>query len=223
MRFPLLIAACTAIASLAMAAPALADPSLSIQAPARTEPEKPIAVVYSGFADAPGTVDITGTGQNMYLRSFYQAGAANCEPTSAAQKARSGSMFDGTSFIESPAPFSVTSNITFASKGTYRFCAYLEIGQTGDTSPPAAAAETVVQVGDPPPPCTVPALSGITLAAATKRLKSGGCTLGTVKKPKKPGKRTLVVKSQSKSSGTRLEAGAKINVVLKIKAAKKKK
>ncbi len=227
LRSRLLIGACTVLASLVVAAPALATSTLTVQAPARTEPDKAIDVTFSGFADAPGTAAVDGTGANMTLRTWTERNASNCEATAAAQSTRPDAKFAGTGFIESPAPYTLTSTVLFAANGAYRICAYLEVGQTADaaanTGPPAAFSETVVQVGDPPPPCTVPALSGITVAAATKRLKSAGCALGTVKKPRKTGRKTLVVKSQSKSSGTRLEAGAKINVVLKIKPAKKKK
>ena len=59
-------------------------------------------------------------------------------------------------FVESPAPFSLTSTVVFEQAGNYRFCAYLEVGLTNDTQPPAAFAEAVLRVGGPPIPCTVP-------------------------------------------------------------------
>ncbi len=36
-------------------------------------------------------------------------------------------------FVESPAPFSLTSTIVFEQRRDYRICAYLEVGLTNDT------------------------------------------------------------------------------------------
>jgi len=218
-RIPLLIGT-SAVALLAGAAPALAS-SVSITAPATAAADVPVSIVYAGSADAPGTSDVTGIGENMSLRTFFEPGASNCAPTSAEEKARPKAQFDGNQFIESPAPFSLTSTVRFASSGIYRFCAYLEVGQLGDTSPPAAAAEAVVNVGDAPIPCTTPSVTGLSLAAATKKLKAAGCAVGKVTKPKRSAKKTLVVKSQSKPEGAPGATGMKINLVLKVKPKKK--
>ncbi len=209
-------------ATFALAAPAGAA-TLSIEIPNGSEINKPVNITYAGFADAPGTTDITGTGPNMQLRTFYQKDAASCQGTSAAQRTWPNSKFDGDMFVESPAPFSLTSTVVFEQAGNYRFCAYLEVGLTNDTQPPAAFAEAVLRVGAPPIPCTVPKVKGLTLASATKKLKTAGCTLGKVSKPKKVSKKAkLIVRSQSVEPTVVLAPAFKVNLVLKVKPKKKK-
>ncbi len=220
-RIPLFIGA-VAVAALTGASPALAS-SVTITAPATAAADMTIDVVYSGSADAPGTSDVTGVGENMSLRTFFEPGAANCGATSAEEKARPKAQFDGNSFIISPAPYSLTSTATFSAPAIYRVCAYLEIGLNGDTSPPVAFADTVINVGDAPIPCKVPSVVGLTLASATKKLKTAGCAVGKVTKPKKSAKKKLIVKSQSRPEGAPGVSGTKVNLVLKVKPAKKKK
>ena len=218
-RIPLFIGT-VIIAALAGAAPALAS-SVTIAAPATAAVDMTISVVYSGSADAPGTSDVTGTGDNMSLRTFFEPGAASCGGTSAEEKARPKAQYDGNQFIISPAPYSLTSTATFTTPAIYRICAYLEIGLNGDTAPPVAFADTVINVGDAPIPCTVPSVTGLSLVSATKKLKTAGCAVGKVTKPKKSGKKALIVKSQSRPAGAPGVNGTKINLVLKVKPKKK--
>ena len=218
LRIPLFIGT-VVIAALAGAAPALAS-SVTITAPATAATDMLFNVVYSGSADAPGTSDVTGTGDNMSLRTFFEPGASSCGATSAEEKARPKAQFDGNNFIISPAPYSLTSTATFTTPAIYRVCAYLEIGLNGDTSPPVAFADTVINVGDAPIPCTVPSVTGLSLVSATKKLKTAGCAVGKVTKPKKSAKKTLIVKSQSRPAGAPGVNGTKINLVLKVKSKK---
>lgn len=213
-----LSAVCVAlVAALVVVAPAGAS-TLSIEIPTSSEIAKGVTITYAGMADAPGTTDVTGTGPNMQLRTFYQRDAAACQPTSAGQRTWPGSKFDGDMFIESPAPFSLTSTITFETAGNYRICAYLETGLTNDTKPPDAFAEALLRVGAPPLPCTVPKVSGLSLASATKKLKTAGCNVGKVSKPKKVSKKAkVVVRSQSVAPSVVLAPGFKVNLVLKAK------
>jgi len=153
----------------------------------------------------------------MTLLVFYQPNAPSCAATAAAQRASANSQFDAQQYIAAPAPFSFTSTLQFANAGAYRFCAYLETNPAVDTAPPTAFAQAVLQVGAAAKPCTVPQLRNLTLAAATKKLTSAGCALGRVTKPKRAGGKKLVVRSQSKPTGTALAAGAKINLALKVK------
>ncbi len=220
LKSPLLVGACAVVAVLVGASPALAS-TMTITAPATALTDSLVKITYAGMADAPGTTDVTGTGDNMTLRTFYERNATSCAPTSAGEKARPEAKFDGNTFVESPAPFSLESTATFTTTGNFRFCAYLEAGLNGDNAPPAAAAETVIQVGAPPIPCTVPKLKGLTLTAAKAKLKTAGCTLGKVTKPKKSGKKKLIVRSQDQADGNRYATGFKVNIVLKVKAKKK--
>ena len=208
-------AACAALAaSLVAAAPAVAAPSVSVQAPASASPNTQVSVVYSGMADT-GVED-----SSMILVVFYERSAPSCATTAAEQRARANSRFDAQQYVAAPAPFTFTSTLRFPDPGTYRFCAYLEIG-SADTAPPAAFSAAVLQVGPAPIPCKVPQLSGLSLAAATKKLRTAGCSVGKVAAPKKAGKKKLVVKSQSRPGGLRLDPGAKVNLVLTVKKAKK--
>jgi hypothetical protein len=215
MRNRIISASCALLgASLLAAAPALANPSVSVQVPASASPNTVVNVVYSGVADT-GPVAVTESA-SMTLLVFYERNAASCAATAAAQRASAGSQFDAQQFIEAPAPFSFTSTLQFAAAGAYRFCAYLETNPAVDTAAPAAFAQAVLQVGAPTP-CTVPQLSNLTLAAATKKLTSAGCALGKVTKPKRAGRKKLVVRSQSEPAGTALGLGAKVNLTLKVK------
>ena len=158
------------------------------------------------------------------IRMYYQKNAANCAATSAEQKGRAGSIFDGWQVFNEPAPFSLISNLTFAEGGKYRFCAYLEDGQANEAAPPVASAQAVIDVTGPKIPCTVPNLRGLTLTQATAKLLNTGCKLGKVTKPKKAGKRKLVVADTSPPARVRgLTYGTKINLTMRIVKKKKKK
>lgn len=61
--------------------------------------------------------------------------------------------------------------------------------------------------------CVVPNLSGATLAAARLALRGGRCRLGSVTRPRRPG-RHLVVVSQAPRAGRRLGVGSSVSVRL---------
>lgn len=194
------------LAALAAAAPAGAA-TLTIQAPATSTPTVQTNVTYSGTIDA----------DPMMLRAYYEPNAASCGATSAEQAGRSTTKPDGSQYLTPDNPsFSVTSALALP-MGTYRFCAYLETGLEGMGLPPVAHAETVVQVGEAPPGCRVPNVRKLTLAAATKKITDAGCKVGKVKKPKKAGKRKLVVGDQSSPPGLKVQAGAKVDLKLVAK------
>jgi hypothetical protein len=83
---------------------------------------------------------------------------------------------------------------------------------------------------DPQPPvaapkrCKVPKLTGRSYVSAKARLTSAHCRIGRAKKPK--GHKTtknLVVARQSRKAGTVTRAGAKVDVVLRVKQAPKRR
>jgi hypothetical protein len=197
------------IAALAAAAPAGAA-TLTIQAPAASSPTALTNVVYAGSVD----------GDPMMLRTYYEQNAASCGATSAEQASRGNSQFDGSQYLtpENPA-FNVTSAVTLTT-GIFRFCAYLETGLEGAGLPPVARAEAVVNVGNVQPGCKVPNVRKLTLAAATKKITAAGCKLGKVKKPKKAGKKKLIVGDQSSPPGLKVQAGAKVDLTLVVKKKK---
>jgi hypothetical protein len=92
---------------------------------------------------------------------------------------------------------------------------------------PATALATDPPPGPPPAPptlpslpklpqlpqakgCVVPALKGLTVNAATRRLAARGCRVGQVTKVSARGVRSGVVVAQSARAGTSLAAGARI-------------
>lgn len=88
------------------------------------------------------------------------------------------------------------------------------------SSPPAVPAPPGASA--PHGGCTVPKLTGLTLAAAQRALTAAGCTLGKVTS-RRPGARRrhlhrprakLLVASQSAAPGTTLSAGAAVSVTL---------
>jgi hypothetical protein len=195
----------------------MAAPSIAIEAPTETTADTAVNVTYSGRVEP--TVDLPTS-----VRMYYQKNAANCGATSAEQKGRAGSIFDGWQVFNEPAPFSLTSALTFSEGGKYRFCAYLENGQASEAAPPVATAQAVIDVTGPKIPCNVPNLRGLTVAQATAKLLNTGCKLGKVTKPKKAGKRKLVVADSSPPARVRgLTYGTKINLTMKIVKKKKAK
>jgi hypothetical protein len=193
----------------------MAAPSIAIEAPAETTADTAVNVTYSGRVEP--TVDMPTS-----IRMYYQKNATSCGATSAEQKGRAGSIFDGWQVFNEPAPFSLTSPLTFAEGGKYLFCAYLENGQASENSPPVLFAQAVIDVTGPKIPCNVPNLRGLTLTQAKSKLLNTGCKLGKVTKPKKAGKRKLVVADSSPPARVRgLTYGTKINLTMRF--AKKKR
>ena len=72
--------------------------------------------------------------------------------------------------------------------------------------------------------CTVPKLKGLKLKTAKRKLRTAGCAVGKVKRPKsarKAKQRRLRIKRQSVRPGTQVAAGTKVALRVKVKAAKK--
>ena len=216
LRLNFFIAAISTALVLAFAAPAMAAPSVAITAPAETTADTGVDVTYTGRAEP--TPDVATT-----LRIFYELGATACAGTAADQRTRANSTFDGLQVFTEPGPFSLTSNLTFATGGLYRFCAYLEEGQASDTLPPIATATAVVNVTGPKIPCDVPRLTGMTETQAKAALLKTGCKVGKITKPKKSKGKKLVVSSQTPPARVKgLTYGTKINFTMVVKKKKKK-
>ncbi|WP_027007635.1 hypothetical protein [Conexibacter woesei] len=66
--------------------------------------------------------------------------------------------------------------------------------------------------------CAVPNIINLTRTRAAARLRSAHCTLGRVTTPKRYRHRTgLVIRAQSRRSGTRIASGTKVHVTLGVK------
>ncbi len=85
---------------------------------------------------------------------------------------------------------------------------------TGHAIVDIGAAESPARKPPPKIRCVVPKLHSLSLKAARRALGKVHCALGKVRKPKHPGRRALVVVSQSRKAGTRLAKGSKIGVKL---------
>jgi hypothetical protein len=72
-----------------------------------------------------------------------------------------------------------------------------------DHTSPCSAPISYTRLKDESPPCTVPQLVGKKLARAKAALRAADCKLGTVRRPKRQGKkrRVLVVKSSNPAAG----------------------
>lgn len=72
--------------------------------------------------------------------------------------------------------------------------------------------------------CKVPSLTGLTVAAAKRKLVAAHCRLGTATTPKKYKKtKGLVIRTQSRKSGSKAAAGTKVGVTLGPRATKSKR
>ena len=206
------------MATLLTASNALAAPTLSVQAPTTAQVVgAPVGITYTGVTEVSGDA-----AAYMTLWSYYVRSASTCAPTVAAERAAPNAQFDTEQYLEAPGPFNLTSTVRFPADGAYLFCAFLQGAGAADGDLPSATANTVVQVGPASADgCTVPNVVGLSLTSATQKLVAANCLAGKVTKPKKAGKKKLVVKSQSKPAGTKLALRAKVNLVLKVKGAKK--
>ena len=86
---------------------------------------------------------------------------------------------------------------------------------SGDGAVPAPRAAS-------PRRCKVPALTGLSYVSAKARLRSAHCAIGKATRPK--GRRTtagLVIGRQSRRAGTLTKAGAKVDVLLRVKKRQK--
>lgn len=87
---------------------------------------------------------------------------------------------------------------------------------------PTSSSTNAPPPAPPPPTCVVPKLAGKTLARAKVALKTAGCRLGKVNKPKQSrgkGHRALIVKSSAPATGSR-PADGEVNLRLGPKPLK---
>jgi hypothetical protein len=205
---------------------ASAAPSVSVQAPATAEVDKPITVTYSGISAPPRAEE-----DGMELRSYYERGLTACPATSTEMQNRVESRF-GIWQFPPRGPFSYTAQFQVFDAGTYLLCVYLEEFLAADTAPPLAKANATIAVSAPsttpsPPPtyfptlppeepvrCIVPKLVGKTLTRAKKALAWNNCRLGRVTRERKRGVKKGRIIAQSLSARTPLREGSKIKVTV---------
>jgi PASTA domain len=202
---------------------ASAAPSVSVQAPATAEVDKPITVTYSGISAPPRAED-----DGMELLSYYERGLTACPATSTEMQNRVESRI-GIWQFPPRGPFSYTAQFQVFDAGTYLLCVYLEEFLAADTARPLASANAIIAVSDPSAPpsptltpsptlepvrCIVPKLVGKTLTRAKKALSWANCRLGRVTRKKKRGVKKGRVIAQSWSARTPLREGSKVKVTV---------
>lgn len=195
-------------------------------------------------AGKPVTITESGqTGVTSTLQVFAQLGQS-CSLDQGQEVAIGALHLDQRVIAASSTPFSVTSQFTPATAGTYYICGYLD-GSAAGTEEDQAASIVVSVAPAPPPgapavpspapatapspspaqPCRVPALARHTLAGAKHLLAVSGCSLGVVLEPsarglargrRAPGGKSLVlvVSSQFPAPGARLRANQYVAIRL---------
>ena len=204
---------------------ASAAPSVSVQAPATAEVDKPITVTYSGISAPPRAED-----DGMELLSYYERGLTACPATSTEMQNRVESRF-GIWQFPPRGPFSYTAQFQVFDPGTYLLCVYLEEFLAADTALPLASANATIAVSDPsatpsptltpsptptprPVRCTVPKLTGKTLTRAKKALAAAHCSLGRVTRKKKRGVKKGRVIAQYPLALTTKREGSKVKITV---------
>lgn len=108
--------------------------------------------------------------------------------------------------------FTETKNYSLESPGSYLFCAYFEYPER--ESVPELTANATMTVVEPPPPCVVPTLaSGASFASVEQKIHAADCTVGKVSSVASTKVARGGVLSLNPASGTKLSAGAAVNIV----------
>jgi IPT/TIG domain/PASTA domain len=154
-------------------------------------------------------------------------------PTISSLSAVNGPTSGGTAVTLSGTDLENTTGVTFGGAPATSFAAVSEGQLTAVAPASATAGEAQVSVTTvagkatspqaftyeaPPPPaprCVVPKLAGSKLRGAKKALSAARCRLGKVTKVKGATAKNGKVSSQSKKPGTKLAAGAKVNLTLR--------
>jgi hypothetical protein len=109
-------------------------------------------------------------------------------------------------------PFTETKNESLTMPGIYLFCAYFQY--PGRESVPELTAKAMTTVVAPPPPCVVPQLaSGASLASVEQKIRAADCTVGSISSVASTKVARGVVLSLNPAPGTKLSAGAVVNIV----------
>jgi hypothetical protein len=206
--------------------------SLRLTASPSPQAGKPVTITESGQAGVTSTLQV-----------FAQLG----QPCALAQgqEVTIGALhLDQRVIAAASTPFSVTSEFTPATAGTYNICGYLDGSADGTVEDQTASIVVVVAPATPPPspvpaapspgpaaptaaaqPCVVPALARHSLAGAKHLLAVSGCSLGVILQPsarglartrRTPGGKSLVlvVSSQLPAPGTRLRSNQYVAIRL---------
>ena len=156
------------------------------------------------------TITVTGdseASEHVYAR-VHMAGSTGCAPTYQSESGES--LIEGSSVNGS---FSVQATTTQSKAGQYVICLWLAPSGS-DTTPFAGPQPEMFMVVSPPPPCVVPQLaSGASLASVEQKIRAADCTVGSISSVASTKVARGVVLSLNPAPGTKLSAGAAVNIV----------
>lgn len=197
----------------------LTAPTVSIDAPGTAAPgtlvtfTAAVADAFGGLAGTPAwTSTDGGSGAGTtFKRTFASAGT-----------------YEVTVAVKDLGGFPATASRTLVVKAPETTTLPPVVTTPVVTTPPAVTPPVAAPpVALPPPPgkaavktCRVPKLTGLTLAAAKKKLKAAGCAAGKVTKPRKGSR--LVVSRQGRKAKAVVPAGTKVTLTLEARRVKKR-
>lgn len=166
--------------------------------PLTPEPGRQATVTVIGDSEAP---------ENVYAK-VRPAGGAPCASTYNADF--------GTNLIEGQSvngSFSTQAKTTQSKAGQYLICLWLA-GSGNETPVIAGPQPEMFTVVSPPPPCVVPQLaSGASLASVEQKIRAADCTVGSISSVASTKVARGGVVSLNPAPGTKLSAGAAVNIV----------
>jgi hypothetical protein len=166
--------------------------------PLTPEPGQQATVTVTGDSEAP---------ENVYAK-VRPAGGAPCASTYNADSGEN--LINGQSVNGS---FSTQAKTTQSKAGQYLICLWLA-GSGNETPVIAGPQPEMFTVVSPPPPCVVPQLaSGASLASVEQKIRAADCTVGSISSVASTKVARGVVLSLNPAPGTKLSAGAAVNIV----------
>jgi len=166
--------------------------------PLTPEPGQQATVTVTGASEAP---------ENVYAK-VRPAGGAPCASTYNADSGEN--LINGQGVNGS---FSMEAKTTQSKAGQYLICLWLA-GSGNETPVIAGPQPEMFTVVSPPPPCVVPKLaSGASLASVEQTIRVAGCVVGKISSVASTKVARGGVLSLNPVSGTKLSAGAAVNIV----------
>ncbi len=180
------------------------------------EPHLSLSVSVPATVMEAQTFQVVTTAQAETEREIWEYMLPNtgdgCPANSAAAERASGEREILGDWRVTGGPFSESKNESLESPGAYLFCAYFEYPTTEAAPELAASVQTTVVA--PPPPCVVPQFaSGASLASVEQKIRAADCTVGKVSSVANTKVARGGVLSLNPASGTKLSAGAAVNIV----------
>jgi hypothetical protein len=176
-------------------------------------PKGTISATVNPLTPTPGqqaTVTVTGASEAPE-RVYAKVRPAGGAPCAATYEADSGeNLINGQNVNGS---FSTQAETTQSKAGQYLICLWMA-GSGNETPAIAGPQPETFTVVSPPPPCVVPQLtSGASLASVEQKIHAADCTVGSISSVASTKVARGGVLSLNPASGTKLSAGAAVNIV----------